>query len=198
MIAFEASPILIHILSYHKRINRLRQMEIVPKAVTDVGNGTVPFFLVNNGLSFRNSLTIGSDDAPYIGPGQKTRCHVTSVSLDQFSFESGAIPRLIKIDVEGAEFLVLQGAERLIAQCRPTLIVSVHPYWLPKSQSVTDIFDFLHRHQYEIRDKFITDFEGGALADYLCAPLCMKHDSASRYSVPPPSRKRGEMEGKDN
>ena len=42
--------------------------------------------------------------------------------------ESGElpIPSFIKIDVEGAELLVLRGAERLLRRHRPTLVLSTH------------------------------------------------------------------------
>jgi FkbM family methyltransferase len=40
-------------------------------------------------------------------------------------------PMLIKCDVEGAELLVLRGAKRLLAERRPALLISVHPWALP-------------------------------------------------------------------
>lgn len=39
---------------------------------------------------------------------------------------------LLKCDVEGAELLVLQGARALLARCRPALLLSVHPSFLPR------------------------------------------------------------------
>src|SRR5438874_2540691 len=68
VVAFEASPVLLDVLCHHKRANRLRQIEIVTKAVSDTDADAVPFFLVNGGLSFRNSLTIGADDTPHVTP----------------------------------------------------------------------------------------------------------------------------------
>jgi FkbM family methyltransferase len=38
---------------------------------------------------------------------------------------------LIKCDVEGAELLVFRGAKRLLAERRPSLLISVHPWALP-------------------------------------------------------------------
>jgi FkbM family methyltransferase len=169
VVAFEASPTLIDVLAYHKRLNRLHQMEIVPRAVTSVSDISVPFFLVNGGLSFRNSLTTGGDDVPYLAPNEKSRVAVRSISLDNFCLESGLVPNVIKIDVEGAELLVLQGAERILSDFSPVLIVGVHPYWLPKPQRPADILDLLRQHGYEIRDEHIVDFDGSYLADYLCA-----------------------------
>jgi FkbM family methyltransferase len=169
VVAFEPSPILLEILSHHRRANRLRQIEIVAKVVSDVNVDTIPFFLVNRGLSFRNSLTIGSDDTPYVTPAEKTRHEIGSITLDQFVADSGIVPDVIKIDVEGAELLVLHGAEGVLGRHHPYLIVGVHPYWLPGRHTVGQIFDFLNRHGYRIEDEHVVRFEGGYIADYLCA-----------------------------
>ena len=90
----------------------MSQIEIVPKAVSDSDAERVPFFLVNGGTSFRNSLTIGADRTPYVARSEKTRYEVESVTLDSFARDTGTIPDVVKIDVEGAELMVLRGAER--------------------------------------------------------------------------------------
>ncbi|UFN50973.1 FkbM family methyltransferase [Roseomonas sp. OT10] len=45
--------------------------------------------------------------------------------------------RLIKIDVEGAEPLVLRGAQGLIARDRPILLIELFPYWLGRVSGTT-------------------------------------------------------------
>ena len=45
---------------------------------------------------------------------------------------------LVKCDVEGAELEVLKGASRLMAECRPPVLLSVHPYFLPKLGATPD------------------------------------------------------------
>ena len=168
MFAFEPSPILLDILLHHKQANRLPQMEVIARAVSDVDAESVPFFLLNKGLSFRNSLTIGPDDTPYVTAEEKTKYDVGSVTLDRFVADSRIVPDLVKIDVEGAELLVLQGAESLLARHHPALILGVHSYWLPRWQTVGQILDFLNRHQYQIEEEHVVPFEGGYIADYLC------------------------------
>jgi FkbM family methyltransferase len=168
VVAFEACPVLLDILAHHKRANRLRQIEIVAKAVSNVDTDAVPFFLVNKGLSFRNSLTIGASDTPFIADAEKTTYQVGSITLDRFVSDSGIVPEVIKIDVEGAELLVLQGGERVLERYHPDLILGVHPYWLPRSQTVDQIFDFLKQHGYAIRNEHVVRFEGGYVADFLC------------------------------
>jgi FkbM family methyltransferase len=168
VVAFEPSPANADILSYHKRINRLRQIEILRKAVSDSDSDSVPFFLVNGGLSFRNSLTIGPNETLHVTPAEKTRTEVPSITLDRFCLDSGSYPDLIKIDVEGAELLVLRGAENLLARGKARLILGVHPYWLPRSQCVQQVWDLLGRHGYRVQDERRTEFDGGYVADYLC------------------------------
>jgi FkbM family methyltransferase len=170
VIAFEASPPLCGILQYHKRANRLGQLEIVAKAVSNVTADRVPFFLVNDGVSFRNSLTIGDDSTPYVRSNEKTKCYVLATTLDKFVADSGLEPELIKIDVEGAELHVLQGAEEILECFRPQLIVGVHPYWLPKSETIGHIFQLLERHRYEVKDEHVVPFDSSYLADYWCIP----------------------------
>jgi FkbM family methyltransferase len=170
IVAFEPALALVEILEYHKRVNRLSQMRIVPFAVADSDRDSTPFFLVNRGLSCRNSLTIGARETPYLTTGEKTACEVRSLTLDRYMLDSGRIPSLIKIDVEGAELLVLQGSEGLLSKHHPKLIVGVHPYWMPPSHSVRQIFDLLNRHGYRVKEQQKVEFSGGYIADYLCVP----------------------------
>lgn len=170
VVAFEASPVLIQILAYHKRLNGLKRLEIVPRAVTNVSDVEIPFVLVNGGLSSRNSLTTEADDTPYLTPDAKLKVYTPSISLDRFCEESGLVPSVIKIDVEGAELLVLQGAERVLSKISPVIILGVHPSWLPKRQSPAHVRSFLRQHGYEIRDEHVIPFDRSYIADYLCIP----------------------------
>ena len=165
---------MLDILAYHKRVNRLLHLQIVRSAVSDTNRESVPFFLLNDGLSFRNSLTIGAAGTPFVTVDEKTACRVSSVTLDRFVSDSGMIPDLIKIDVEGAELLVLWGAQRILARCKPALILGVHSYWLPPSHSARQIFDLLESLEYEIKDEVVVRFEGGYVADYLCTQRRIK------------------------
>jgi FkbM family methyltransferase len=168
VIAFEPAPPLHEVLSFHAWSNRTRQLEIAREAVADTDASGVPFFLVNGGLSFRNSLTIGRDDIPYLEPSDKTEMRVQTIRLDTFCSIRSLTPDLVKIDVEGAELAVLRGAERLLTTRHPKLIVAVHPPWMPKGQAAADVVNFLDKHGYSIREKQSYDLYGDEFADYLC------------------------------
>jgi FkbM family methyltransferase len=42
----------------------------------------------------------------------------------------GAIPTMLSIDVEGSEWQVLKGAERILREHRPTIFLSLHPEYM--------------------------------------------------------------------
>jgi FkbM family methyltransferase len=53
--------------------------------------------------------------------------NVAAKTLDGFVFdEHHCPPELIKLDVEGAEAMVLQGARRVLNELKPTILVEVH------------------------------------------------------------------------
>lgn len=56
------------------------------------------------------------------------RQSVATTSLDLWSTETSTrlIPALIKIDVEGAEYLVLEGGKQLISRAQPILLIELH------------------------------------------------------------------------
>ncbi len=60
------------------------------------------------------------------GEPQATR--VKTISLDEFARKDGALPNFLKIDVEGAELLVLNGAKELLAKHHPTIFLAIHSH----------------------------------------------------------------------
>lgn len=49
------------------------------------------------------------------------------MTLDALIDESGLVPQLIKMDVEGAEAIVLEGAAETMTKFRPKIVCAVHP-----------------------------------------------------------------------
>lgn len=76
------------------------------------------------------------------------------ITLDDFlseRLENATCPCMIKCDVEGAEQLVLEGGENTLRKFKPTLLVSVHPPYLPKfNGSVQGVRDLLESAGYRI------------------------------------------------
>ncbi len=75
--------------------------------------------------------TMHSAISPADGKGSRRR--VEAVSVDSFCAERSLTPDVVKVDVEGFEPLVLEGARRTIERARAmTLFVELHPWAWPK------------------------------------------------------------------
>jgi hypothetical protein len=74
---------------------------------------------------------------------------------------------VIKIDVEGAEGMVLRGATAVLREHRPVLVVSTHPYWFPASESAERLFDLLAGYGYQTRDAHVIRLDDYEVGDYL-------------------------------
>jgi FkbM family methyltransferase len=168
VVAFEPAPALLRFLRFHKRMNRLTQMEIVPKAVTREDAKSTPFILEGDGDSVMNSLV----DIENVkgGPRGSTVISVESITLDSYSEQSGLVPKLIKIDTEGSEIWVCEGARRLLAQARPVLIIATHPAWLPDGQKIEDLFALLNGYGYRVAGLDALQCTQSDFRDYLFIP----------------------------
>jgi FkbM family methyltransferase len=127
--AFEASPTVAGDLRRVIEANSLSGNVCVHHAAVADQPGTLSFIDLDTGNVNREAshlVGVGPDAAVADAPGQVT---VPAVSLDAFVAAQGGpvLPRLIKIDVEGAEFLVLDGARKLIGDLHPCLCIEIHP-----------------------------------------------------------------------
>lgn len=165
--SFEPSPANLSILEWHRTRNNFSKWVIVPKAVSDV-DAQEEFFLVDSGDSPMNSLTTGGSGAPFMSGRNIRKTSIEAITLDTYSSEIRLRPDLVKIDVEGAELLVLLGAAKLLAESSPTLILAVHPYWLPQGQSPQQIFEYLTGYGYTVYDSEGCIVEYLQSGEYLC------------------------------
>jgi FkbM family methyltransferase len=76
--------------------------------------------------------------------GRARRVDVQIETLDRWWEVSGCPPvDVIKLDTEGSELWILEGAERLLERCRPTLFLEIHEENLrPYPHTADDV----HRH----------------------------------------------------
>lgn len=59
---------------------------------------------------------------------------VPVLTLDAVAEKLGCKPNVLKIDVEGAEVAVLQGAQVILSEDKPAIFLSVHS-WFKESMS---------------------------------------------------------------
>lgn len=75
---------------------------------------------------------------------------VQQLRLDDFVDRTGVVPDALTMDVEGAELLVLQGAESTLAEHHPLLWISVHPDMALRDHGIHpgQIFEYLNGFGY--------------------------------------------------
>jgi FkbM family methyltransferase len=73
---------------------------------------------------------------------------VKVICIDKM-YEEGILPKpdFIKIDVEGGEIQVLQGCDKVISTCKPTLLIATHG---PETHAFVTSFLNNHHYRYEI------------------------------------------------
>jgi FkbM family methyltransferase len=109
--SFEPDPRNCRNLRRHVRINRLRNVHVEESAVADV-EGTARF-----------QTGTGSGTGRL---GERGTLRVSTLVLDAYCRSGSIQPNLVKIDVEGAEMRVLEGARATLVDFRPTIILSTH------------------------------------------------------------------------
>jgi FkbM family methyltransferase len=119
VVAFEPVPRNLGYLRRHIALNQCENVTVVAAAVSD-RSGTARF---RDGPAHTVG-TLARDGGGYDGGGYDGGGYdVEVVALDAYP---GPAPRVIKIDVEGAEADVLRGASRLLQEVRPIVLLSTH------------------------------------------------------------------------
>lgn len=165
VVAIEPSPALASFIRYHCNVNRVAVIAVERFAVAD-SSGFADFFIHNQGISSINSLFESSvaREAPIGSPISKI-CVLTR-SLDDYCETRKLRPDLIKIDVEGAELLALEGASTILSKDKPALIIAIHPPLLPCGGE-NKLFNLLRHHQYVLRDSHTVALGKDVWGDYL-------------------------------
>jgi FkbM family methyltransferase len=117
VVAFEPHPQSAAELRSQIELNRVANARVMQAALSDRA-GEIDFS--DTGSAIGQKLASLNDSHR----GART-IRVPAMTLDEAAREFGP-PDLVKIDVEGAENLVLAGAAAVLAQNRPVLLVEVH------------------------------------------------------------------------
>ena len=143
IITIEADPFLASLVLRTSLLpeNADRNIRVICAAASDVP--TIARFMVAKRGRSSSSL----EQAGHRSQAGGTRYvqYVPTITLDSL-LTTFAPPQVLKIDVEGAEGLVLDGANRLLDECRPLLYIEVGN---EQSPYVTDV---LRRHRYRLYD----------------------------------------------
>jgi len=161
VIAFEPNPHVYPLLWENSRINHMR-VECYQIALGRE-TGATSFYV--SGKDPNASL---SCDAPgnywYWADKAKPTMEQISVGLttiDGFCDAVGFRPGFIKLDVEGAELQVMQGAERTLREWRPSILLETHVFaWPSFGYGRDDLETIIGKFDYEILDTAGNAFRG--------------------------------------
>ena len=152
--AFEPAPKNIANIKKHVAMNHLANVAVVEAAVSNV-DGVSHFDFGISAVAGHLATNGG--------------IVVRTITLDH-EIDSGALPEpdYIKIDAEGAELNILEGARNMLARRHPTLSVETHQ-WMPQFATIRrDCIEFLSRLGYTLAEPDPADPDSNT---HLCAPF---------------------------
>jgi len=148
IIAFEPSPAF-NLLK--KNINRYSNCIAYNYGVSNT-NEKLSFFAQGTGQSnsFNQEITTNSE---YKRPGVAIKeLKIDAITLDNFCKKHNVIPNLIKIDVEGHELKVLEGAKNVLLLNGPKLIIEIHSHRLKfEGYNEKNLLEFLSKCNYSYK-----------------------------------------------
>lgn len=117
------------------------RIEVIPAAVFD-SPAIATFNVAQRGRA--SNFLVAAGGSSQTG-GVRETVSVLTITLD-WLMEQGAAPDVLKIDVEGAERNVLLGAQRVLAEARPVILIEVY------NDSRADVTAMLLQNGYKLYD----------------------------------------------
>ena len=147
VVAFEPAPRTAALLRRHARLNGLGTRILVVESIVGDRIGVAPMWVGSGGADPGNGLLSAPDK-----PGRTLLLPTTT--LDAFCSAQGLHPRLIKIDVEGCEGRVIEGARAVLStDPKPTVVCAMHPWHLRGlGSSEEEVLGLAHELGFEVLD----------------------------------------------
>lgn len=141
--AFEASEAAVNNINDNVAINKLSgRIRVVNALVADKSGYTLPFYWKDS--SGGASLVKGR-------LGHHIEIEKSSLSIDDYVCSKNIKPDFVKIDVEGAESLVIKGMNQVLKVNRPLIIVELHAFGkLTLTENAAIILGVISAHDYHM------------------------------------------------
>lgn len=155
--AFEPAPARAAILRRHVQLNGFDGRVDIIEAVASDRDGATPFYVFGTSMSASLGRSNVEDLSPQrltlpSGKIMATELTVPSFTLDRFTASRRIRPNVIKVDVEGAELLVLRGARNLFLEGDLIVLCEIHPRQMENCRSsVAELEMFVHDVGYSIQ-----------------------------------------------
>jgi FkbM family methyltransferase len=135
--AFEPVERNLRYLRRHVDLNRMRNVSVIDAAVSDAP-----------GMQ-RFSLTSWDHRMGRLSSDGEVGVRVVSIDASVVDDKSLRAPDVMKIDVEGAELRVLQGADRVVREFHPSIFLEVHG-----EREHSECREFLEARGYVVKEGF--------------------------------------------
>jgi FkbM family methyltransferase len=133
--AFEPMPQIFRCLQENVDLNQFTNVTFVPLALSD-RTGRARFVVGHHA---------GAGHIENVDATQGSTLSLDTITLDEFVYDHGnSAPTFMKIDVEGAESMVLLGATQVLHNAKPIILLDLHN----PSEDVA-VGEILLRHGYE-------------------------------------------------
>jgi FkbM family methyltransferase len=142
--SFEPTPFTRRVLEETVRLNKVDGVVEVRGEAVSRSSGVITFFDTGDVVSNANSL-VKTDRSKHEVP-------VETVSIDDFADARNLTVSCLKIDVEGAELDVLEGARRTFERFRPATHLALHPPTFARpADTLGAIWDTLRRYGMSVQ-----------------------------------------------
>jgi FkbM family methyltransferase len=146
VITFEPNPYARQYLEKHVELNNVQNVIIEDIALSDK-DGMAEFYIQKGEVTWNS--TIIREFANCVNYHELMM--VRTVTLDDYVAQSKFVPNVIKIDVEGSEFLILNGAKKTLCEYRPVLIMEFNPLSANAAgYTISDYVELLRKESYKL------------------------------------------------
>ncbi|WP_304918525.1 FkbM family methyltransferase [Methylophaga sp.] len=145
IIALEPDKKNFSILSLNVKLNQIKNVKLLCAAASD---------FQGDGMLYSSNWNFG-DHRIYPSQDQSSGNNIKLITLDDLIKQRGKAPKLLKIDCQGAEIMILKGLkESLNSVMRPkSIIVEFWPYGITQSGGeVKELLDLLPSSEYVLWD----------------------------------------------
>lgn len=151
VVSYEANPKVIQRLNNNIRINNVKNITVVNRAIS-TSDGEIDFYVpIDNAFSMDGAIGHTTEGV------KSSQIKIKADSLQRVLVEQGRFD-LIKIDVEGLEFELIESAIDILTQQKSTLIFEYNSVtWKESEFNPKRLLEFFEKREYavvEIKEKY--------------------------------------------
>ncbi len=143
--AFEPQPILFNYLQKVKQKMAWQHVAIDPRAISSE-KGSFDLFIPQHGSKTSPGATLRGEKMEANMPFVTVK--VETLTLDEFFADKATLPDFLKIDVEGNELKVFEGAKQILTEKKPILLFECEQRHLGETP-IDAVFSYLEKLGYE-------------------------------------------------